>query len=66
VNLSNRRTLLIFMSVAFVLLFAGGIAAAILSRNEPICSDGKVPLAQRGGMLGQTEYLCHNGQVVTK
>jgi hypothetical protein len=41
------------------------MAAAILNRHNKICSDGKVPVAQRGGVLGQVIVRCHDGQVVT-
>ena len=65
-DLRNRRTLLIFLSVAFVVLFTGGIAAAILSRHDTICPDRKPPIAQRGGLLGPPEFLCHGGVGVAK
>ena len=41
------------------------MGAAWLNRNNTICSDGKPPVAQRGGVLGQVVYQCHNGQIVT-
>ena len=41
------------------------MARAFLNRNDTICSDGKAPVAQRGGILGQVIVRCHNGQIVT-
>jgi hypothetical protein len=46
-------------------VFVAGMAAAYLNRNSTICRDGKDPVAQRGGILGQVVYRCHDGQVVT-
>ena len=48
-----------------LVVFIGGMAAAWNKRHHTICSDGKAPVAQRGGLLGQTEYRCHDGRVVT-
>jgi hypothetical protein len=49
-----------------MLLFAGGIVAGYLSRHDKICPNGKPPVAQRSDVIGQTEYRCSNGVVVTK
>jgi hypothetical protein len=49
-----------------LVLFAGGVLAFFLSRNDTICRDGKPPAKQRSEVIGSTEYLCHDGQVVTK
>ena len=46
-------------------IFVAGMAAGWVNRHHTICSDGKPPIAQRGGVLGQTEFRCHNGQTVT-
>jgi hypothetical protein len=62
----DRRRVLIGLAVLVCVLFAGGVVAAILSRNDTICSDGRVPVSQRAIGLGQIEYLCHNGETVTK
>jgi vancomycin permeability regulator SanA len=61
-----RKKLLITLAVVVAALFVAGGVAAFLSRNDTICADGKVPTAQRGGSLGQTQYLCQNGDIVTK
>ncbi|HZT15551.1 MAG TPA: hypothetical protein VFA19_06340 [Gaiellaceae bacterium] len=55
------------MLAAFAIaLFAGGVLAGYLSRKDRICPDGRAPIAQRSEVIGQTEYLCHGGKVVTK
>jgi hypothetical protein len=54
------------LAAVAVALFAGGILAGYLSRHDTICPDGKPPLAQRSDVIGQTEYLCRGGKVVTK
>ncbi len=65
-NLRNKRFVLTMLAGFAVLLFAGGIAAGYLSRNNKICPDGKAPIAQRSEVIGSTEYKCHGGVVVTK
>jgi hypothetical protein len=65
-NLRDRRFVLIALGVVAALLFAGGIAAGYMSRHDTICPDGKPPVAQRSEVIGQTEYRCSNGLVVTK
>jgi hypothetical protein len=47
------------------LMIAAGMAAAWINRKNTTCSDGKPPVEQRGGILGQNLFLCHNGQIVT-
>ena len=62
----NRRRVLIGLAVlVLALMIAGGIAAYV-SRDDTICRDGRPPLKQRGISLGQIEYRCHDGQLVTK
>lgn len=58
--------MLLALAAAALALFAGGIAAAVLSRHDSICPDGKPPIAQRSEVIGPTEYLCRGGKVVTK
>ena len=64
-NWRSRRAVLTLIAVVCAAVFAAGIAAAYFSRNSTICRDGKDPVAQRGGLLGQVVYRCHDGQVVT-
>jgi hypothetical protein len=64
-NWRNRRMVLVLLGVTCALVFVAGMAAAYHNRHHTICRDGKAPVAQRGGILGQTEFRCHDGQVVT-
>ena len=61
----RKRVLLILAATVAVLFIAGGFAA-FLSRHNTICSDRKVPLRQQTIGLGQIQYLCHDGEIVTK
>jgi hypothetical protein len=65
VSWSSKRNVLALIAVVCAAIFAAGIVAAYLNRNTTICRDGKAPVAQRGGLLGQVVYRCHDGQVVT-
>ena len=64
-NWRNRRMVLILLGVTCAVVFVAGMAAAYHNRHHTICRDGRAPVAQRGGLLGQTEYQCHDDQVVT-
>jgi hypothetical protein len=65
VNWRSRRSVLILVLVVCGALFIAGMAAAFLNRHDTICKDGKAPVAQRGALLGQVAYQCHDGEVVT-
>jgi hypothetical protein len=64
-NWHSKRMVLILLGVTCAVVFVAGMAAAYNNRHHTICRDGRAPVAQRGGLLGQTEYRCHDGQVVT-
>jgi hypothetical protein len=64
-NWRSRRFVLLVLAGVCLVMFAGGMAAAWHNRNHTICPDGKPPVAQQAGLLGQTEYKCHDGRVVT-
>jgi len=64
-NWRSRKTVVALLAVISAAVFAAGIAAAYFNRTSTICRDGKDPVAQRGGLLGQVVYRCHDGQVVT-
>ena len=64
-NWQSKRTVLTLIGVVCVVIFVGGMVAAWHNRHHTICPDGKAPVAQQGGVLGQTEYRCHDGRVVT-
>jgi hypothetical protein len=63
----DRKRVLIGLGVLVLVLFVAGIFAAYNSRNDTICSDGQPPAWQHKGVgFGQIEYLCHDGERVTK
>ena len=64
-NWRSPRAVVLVVGVVCLALFAAGIGAAYLNRHSKICDDGKPPVAQRGGVLGQVVVRCHDGQVVT-
>ena len=64
-NWRNRRQVVILLACVVLLMALAGMAAAWHNRKDTICSDGKPPVQQRGGLLGQTEFRCHNGEFVT-
>lgn len=59
----KRQVLFLILGVVALVMIAGG-AAAWINRKNTICADGKPPLQQRAGVLGQGLYRCHNGQIV--
>ena len=61
----SKKSVLLAIAAACFVVFLGGMAAAWHNRHHMICPDGKVPVAQMNGILGQTEYRCHDGHVVT-
>ena len=64
-NWRNRRSVLLLVIAVCGALFIAGLVTAFVNRHDKVCSDGKVPVAQRGGILGQVIVRCHDGQVVT-
>ena len=62
----DRRRVYVVIAVVIAAIFAAGVVAALVVGDEPICEDGKVPTAQAPVSLGRTQYLCQNGQIVTK
>jgi hypothetical protein len=65
VNWHSKRQVLAVILVVAAVMAIGGMAAAWHNRSNTICADGKPPLQQQGGLLGQTVYRCHNGELVT-
>jgi vancomycin permeability regulator SanA len=61
----SKRHVLFLVLVLVVLVMIAGAGAAWVTRNSTLCSDGKPPVAQRAGVLGQGLYRCHDGQIVT-
>ena len=64
-DFKSKRAVLLAIAGVCLVVFAGGMIAAWHNRHHTICPDGKAPVSQRGGILGQTEYRCHDGRVVT-
>lgn len=60
----KRQVLFLLLGVVALVMIAGA-GAAWLTRNKTLCSDGKPPVAQNAGILGQGLYRCHNGEIVT-
>ena len=61
----DRRRVLVAIAVFAVLTMIGGAAYAFLHRNDTICRDRRPPISQRDDGLGQIQYRCHDGQIVT-
>ena len=64
-NWRSKRTVLLVILAVCLAVFGAGMAAAWVNRDNTICKDGKAPVAQQGGLLGQVVYKCHNGELVT-
>jgi hypothetical protein len=61
----SKRQVTVLILVIVTLVMIAGASAAWVTRNQTLCSDGKPPVAQQAGILGQGLYKCHNGQIVT-
>ena len=61
---SKRHVLFLVLGIVALVMIAGA-GAAWVTRNNTLCTDGKPPVAQHAGLLGQGLYRCHNGQIVT-
>ena len=64
-NWRSKRQVLFLIGGVALLMMIGGMAAAWHNRDNTTCPDRKPPVEQRGGILGQTELLCHDGRIVT-
>jgi hypothetical protein len=62
----RKRVFYISLAAFVTALFVAGLVAGYLGRHSTICPDGKPPRQQQDTGLGQIEYLCHNGKIVTK
>jgi hypothetical protein len=65
VNWQSKRAVLLLIGGICLILFLGGMGAFWHNRHRTICKDGQPPAQQQSALLGQTVYLCHNGQTVT-
>jgi hypothetical protein len=61
----NKHQVLFLVLGVIALVMIAGASGAWVTRNNTLCSDGKPPVAQHAGILGQGLYKCHNGQIVT-
>ena len=64
-NWKSKKAVLLLIGGVCLVVFVGGMVAAWNNRHHTLCPDGKPPVSQRGGILGQTEYRCHDGRTVT-
>ena len=62
----QKRLVYLGLTAAIVVLFAAGVISGYVGRHSSICSDGKPPVQQQDVGIGQVEFLCHNGKIVTK
>jgi hypothetical protein len=61
------RSTMIVLALLTVALFAAGVIYGFAHRNDaPPCGEGQLPVKERPGILGQTEYLCPDGRTVTQ
>jgi hypothetical protein len=62
----KKRQVYITLAALIVVLFAAGVVSGYMGRHTPLCKDGKPPRQQQDTGLGQVEYLCQDGSIVTK
>jgi hypothetical protein len=61
----QKRLVYLGLVVMAVVLFAAGALYGYANRHDPICPNGKAPVAQQDDDMGQVMYLCTNGETVT-
>jgi hypothetical protein len=59
------KAVMIGLAALTLALFVGGIVYGAVKGESRPCGD-QLPVKERPGMLGQTEYLCPNGRTVTE
>jgi hypothetical protein len=62
---SPKRVLLVIGVISVALGILGG-AYAFAHRHDTICKDGLAPKSQRDYDLGRVQFLCHDGEIVTR
>jgi hypothetical protein len=62
---SPRRVVGIILMLSVFLMILGGVYA-YRHRHDTICKDKRPPVAQLDLGLGQVQYRCHDGSIVTK
>ena len=61
----DRRRVLLAIAVFALVTMIGGAVYAYVHRTDTICRDRRPPVSQRDDGLGQIQYRCHDGQIVT-
>jgi hypothetical protein len=61
----RRKMLGAILAAAAALILLGGVYAWF-HRHDTICSDRLPPVAQRDVGIGQVQFRCHNGELVTR
>lgn len=64
-GLRSRRTAILLLLGACVVVFLAGMLSGWVNRNHTICGKGKIPVSQRSDLLGNTEFRCPDGRTVT-
>ncbi len=62
----DKRRVYVGLAATCLVLFIAGLVFGYRGRHTPICPDGKPPVQQQDVGIGQVEYLCHDGKIVTK
>jgi hypothetical protein len=62
----EKRRVYVGLASVCLVLFVIGLVYGYRGRNTPICKDGKAPVQQQDTGLGQVQFRCHNGQIVSK
>ncbi len=65
-SLPSPRRVLLAIGIFTLLSVIGGGVYQHFHRNDKICRDRRAPVSQRSYGIGQIQYRCHNGQIVTK
>jgi hypothetical protein len=61
----QKRLVYVGLTLMAIVLFAAGVLYGYANRHDPICPNGKPPVAQQDDDMGQVMYLCTNGLTVT-
>jgi len=65
-SLPSPRQVLLAIGIFTLLAMIGGGVYAYYHRHDTICPDRLPPVSQRDYGLGQVQYRCHDGRIVTK
>ena len=63
---SQKKRAYIGIALVILVVFCAGIFAGYIQRNDKLCPDGLPAVSQQEDpLLGHTDYLCHDGKIVT-